>query len=86
MEQLGATIPPTGTYGDKYTDQVVLVTGGGNGIGHDTATLFADQGGNVVLVDLDEQRLRKVEASFTSEGKNVPTESPIRHQKSKSGQ
>ncbi|OAP55324.1 hypothetical protein AYL99_10297 [Fonsecaea erecta] len=71
MEQQGANIPPYKTYGDKYTDQVVLVTGSAHGIGHATATLFANQGANVVLVDLDEEQLKKVEAAFTSEGRNV---------------
>ncbi|KIX96225.1 uncharacterized protein Z520_08003 [Fonsecaea multimorphosa CBS 102226] len=71
MEQQGANIPPSKTYGDKYANQVVLVTGSAHGIGHATATLFANQGANVVLVDLDEQQLRKVEANFISEGRNV---------------
>ncbi|OAL39287.1 hypothetical protein AYO20_01605 [Fonsecaea nubica] len=71
MEQQGANIPPSKIYGDKYTDQVVLVTGSAHGIGHATAALFANQGANVVLGDLDEQQLKKVETDFISEGKNV---------------
>ncbi|OCT48080.1 (S)-1-Phenylethanol dehydrogenase [Cladophialophora carrionii] len=71
MEQEGANIRPTRIYRDKYAEQVVLVSGAARGIGRVTATLFADQGANVVLVDLDEQELKRVEAQLTSDGRNV---------------
>src|SRR5690349_14809041 len=71
MEQEGTHVRPAKIYRDKYADQVVLVTGGARGIGNATDALFADQGASVVLVDLDEQELQKVEAKFTSDGRNV---------------
>jgi len=41
----------------RFTDKVVVITGGAGGIGVAAGKLFADQGAQVLLVDLDEQAL-----------------------------
>lgn len=40
-----------------FTGKRIIVTGGAGGIGIETARAFMDQGGHVVLVDSDEERL-----------------------------
>jgi 3-hydroxyacyl-CoA dehydrogenase/3-hydroxy-2-methylbutyryl-CoA dehydrogenase len=35
---------------------VALITGGASGLGHGAASRFVEQGGNVALLDIDEQK------------------------------
>jgi NAD(P)-dependent dehydrogenase (short-subunit alcohol dehydrogenase family) len=71
MEEDGAHVRPTKIYPDKYSGQTVLVTGSARGIGLVTATLFADQGANVVLLDLDEFQLKKAQEELVAAGRNA---------------
>ena len=52
----------------RFTDQVVLVTGGTSGLGADTAELFLHEGAKVFVTDLEErdilQRLGPKNAHF----------------------
>ncbi|NAS10548.1 bifunctional aldolase/short-chain dehydrogenase [Poritiphilus flavus] len=48
--------------------KVALITGAGGGIGKAIADKLADEGANVVLTDIDEDRLKEAEATF---GKDV---------------
>jgi NAD(P)-dependent dehydrogenase (short-subunit alcohol dehydrogenase family) len=45
-----------------FVGKRIVITGGAGGIGVETARAFMDQGGHVVMVDVDEQRLRQAEA------------------------
>ncbi|TVP43890.1 MAG: SDR family oxidoreductase [Gemmatimonadales bacterium] len=51
----------------KFSDKTVIVTGAGAGIGKATATAFSQAGANVVLVDMDEERLEEVRADLPAD-------------------
>ena len=46
----------------RFKDKVAIVTGGANGIGRATALIIAREGGVVVAVDTNADRLRALEA------------------------
>jgi NAD(P)-dependent dehydrogenase (short-subunit alcohol dehydrogenase family) len=52
----------------KLNDRIALVTGGTSGIGLATATLFAQEGAQVVVVGTDEDRLRAAEGQLGPQG------------------
>lgn len=52
----------------EFNDQVVLVTGGGNGIGRAAALAFAKRGAKVVVVDRDEGAAKAVALDITGAG------------------
>ncbi|WP_079989443.1 SDR family oxidoreductase [Candidatus Protochlamydia phocaeensis] len=61
----------TSSRGQRFTDQVVIVTGASRGIGRGIANLFADEGAKVMLVGRDEERLKGVQAAIQKKGKKA---------------
>lgn len=66
--ETGSNIPPIKIYRDKYDGQVVVITGAGQGIGEVTSKLFAAQGATLVLVDIQEDKLIRVQTAIQREG------------------
>lgn len=56
---------------ENLKDKVAVVTGAGSGIGKAMAERFVAEGMKVVLADVDEVRLRSVEAQLTEVGGDV---------------
>lgn len=64
----------TGTFYEQLfslNGQAALITGGGRGIGRETAVFLARAGANVTVVDRDEAALKEAEAAITKEGVKV---------------
>lgn len=53
----------------KFTDKTVIITGGGSGIGRAMSFLFAENGANVHLVDLDVESANQVVEQINREGR-----------------
>lgn len=51
---------------DKFTDHVVVVTGAAQGIGNCTAQLLAKQGATVILVDIQETKLKTAQSEINA--------------------
>jgi len=64
-------IPQIKIYPDKFSGQVVLITGAAQGIGEVTSRLFAAQGATVVLVDVQETKLKTAVESIKQGGGNA---------------
>jgi len=52
----------------RFQDRVAIVTGGGRGIGAATVRRFAQDGGSVVVADLDEEPARELAAEIERAG------------------
>ena len=59
--------------GDRYRDQVVVVTGGGRGIGHATALEFAAEGATLLLAGRRMDALKTAAAEVRSAGGKADT-------------
>jgi NAD(P)-dependent dehydrogenase (short-subunit alcohol dehydrogenase family) len=64
IEEHGANNPRSKIYHDKFAGQVVLVSGGAQGIGKVTSQLFAAQGATVVIVDTDSVKAQNLITSL----------------------
>ena len=52
----------------RLEEKVVVITGGGSGLGRESALLFAEQGAKVVVTDLQAARAEKVAGEVTEAG------------------
>jgi NAD(P)-dependent dehydrogenase (short-subunit alcohol dehydrogenase family) len=57
----------------KLKDQVAIITGAGRNIGEATATLFAEEGAAIAVVDMDQKRAEKVTSAITGAGGKART-------------
>ncbi len=55
----------------RFEGKVALVTGGGSGIGRATVLRFAQEGADIVVVDIVEERARKVAAEVEATGRKA---------------
>lgn len=55
----------------KFKDKTVIVTGGGTGIGRETALLFAEEGANVVIIGRRVYKLKKVQKESKKLGPEI---------------
>jgi NAD(P)-dependent dehydrogenase (short-subunit alcohol dehydrogenase family) len=58
----------------EIAGRTVLVTGGGSGLGAATARMVVEQGGSVVVADVDTERGQRVAAELGERARFVPTD------------
>jgi meso-butanediol dehydrogenase/(S,S)-butanediol dehydrogenase/diacetyl reductase len=52
----------------RFADQIVIITGAGRGIGKATAMLFAEEGAQVIVADINESRAQQTSRDIESGG------------------
>ena len=55
----------------RFSDKTAIVTGAGQGVGKKIALAFADEGANVLITDINEEKLKDLEAKLTDKSSGV---------------
>ncbi len=55
----------------EFTNKVAVITGGASGIGRATALAFAELGANIVIVDVNEQRMAEIKKDIEAKGRRA---------------
>jgi NAD(P)-dependent dehydrogenase (short-subunit alcohol dehydrogenase family) len=53
---------------DRFTDKVIVITGGGSGLGRECARLWSEEGGKIAVTDISEQRALAVAKEISGKG------------------
>lgn len=69
-----STIPKIVLNPRRFEGQVAIITGSAQGIGQVVATLFAEQGASVVLLDVNETKLQELKKAFVERGFKASSE------------
>lgn len=56
---------------ETLSDKIAIITGAGSGIGREMALLFHSEGAKVVIVDIDENRLKETQKLITTDKESV---------------
>ena len=56
---------------DYFVDKTILITGAGGGIGRATALVFAREGANVVVTDMDGEAARRTAETIQKSGRHA---------------
>ena len=70
----------------KIENKTFLVTGGASGLGFATAKMIIENGGNAVLLDVNEDSGITAQANLGTKSKFVKTDVKIHHYRSKNQQ
>jgi len=55
----------------RFKNQIILITGGSQGIGKAIAKRILDEGGKVIVADINKEMLKQAERTFTSKAENL---------------
>lgn len=55
----------------RFTGKTAFITGGSRGIGKGVAELFAQEGANIAIIDINEEALAETAAEFKEKGYHI---------------
>jgi len=61
----------------KLKDKVAIITGGAQGIGYEIASLFAEEGANIIIADLNPEALKQAGTRLEESGGQAPSRGQV---------